>query len=253
MTHFLCKNLLKRSLYAALCFISSSLFSANIPPHTEKGANVSVPSLRQEQKENHNLRIAEEKQQEEQAMSYAYKKEELLAKYPLFAQEGKAEYHFIKEISPNDGFISFTDGSGWSVREKDQYIAKNWVPGQFLEIRPNDASLFSRSDCMYKFYDPIGKTSVQAHLSKGPFKNNFLTKRITYCSHVTQKIVLSDKTTWNIASTSLNTETFRNWMVGDYIIIGTNNWYWYDWFGFWPPQILINVSDNSYITVYPAY
>ena len=180
----------------------------------------------------------------------------LIPKYPYQAQAGTS--HFLKSRPPQGDFIELEDGSGWTVAESDRGTAIGWKPEDaasnpqtFLEIRPNDASFFFRSKCTYKLYNPQSKESVQVNLSQGPKK--MTAKRIIFCNHATQQIVLTDKSTWHVASGMSNNAIFQNWRVGDYVILGTNNWYWYNWLGYWSPHIVVNVSDNSYIPATNLY
>ena len=172
--------------------------------------------------------------------------------YPIQA----TTLHYLKNRPPQGDFIELDDGSGWTVAEGERGTAMGWklptqdaagtiYPQTFLEIRPNDASFFFRYKCTYKLYNNESKESVQVNLSQGPKK--IAAKRIIYCNHATQQIVLNHNSTWQTASGTSNNAIFQNWRVGDYVILGTNNWYWYNWFGSWSPRIVINVSDNSYV------
>lgn len=212
--------------------------------------HVVVPQKTNMQKKQHCAQMKEGKRKQ--------KSVSLIAKGPYYEPLHIGRQR-IKQFPPNGAFIELIDGSGWTVHENDRKILKggDWTPNALVQIQPNDTHFFWRGNCTYKLYNLHSRESVQVELSQGPYTTPPAgmpsAKRISFFDHARQQVVLTDNTAWQIVATPANRAIFQNWQVNDFIIIGANNWYWYNWIGFWPPYILINVSDNSYVVATTPY
>lgn len=145
--------------------------------------------------------------------------------------------HWMIGVSVLGDELNIEDGSVWKISQYDGYKALNWLPQDPLLITQN-TRWFSKYT--YRIINKNTKTSIEANLYRGPLKQGEHTLYITQLFTNQNELVLSDNSYWEISY--FDQFPFRNWMVGDAIIIGHNSG-----FDSAYENILINVNMNHFI------
>jgi hypothetical protein len=147
-------------------------------------------------------------------------------------------YYYIKAIGSGGRTLSTYDESVWEISPYSAYVVNRWGIDTPIIIKLNHR-WFSGYD--YCLYNAVTNESVAADLSLGPFAQNALL--ITGINAYLDKITISNNSTWTYGYWDTNWGTFKNWKVGQAVLIGeTDNW-------LSPHYILINLNESNYIPV----
>lgn len=126
--------------------------------------------------------------------------------------------HSISAVSTIGDSIALEDGSIWDVHPSAKNEVMSWKESDPLLIYPNRAWF---STYKYKISNQVLKTEVEANMTYGPLVNGEFSLQITAIDPLKNEIYLSDSSRWRICSS--DNYLLEQWIVGDYIIVGTNN------------------------------
>jgi hypothetical protein len=162
--------------------------------------------------------------------------------------------HFISEVDPAGSMVSIQDGSGFTVKENQQYIAKTWELNSPIAVKPNSLSLWNKiqgSKPIHKYQLVNLKTnqSVEATLALGPFKNNPSARQILRLDGVTGEIYLNNGSCWKVDLKGTGAEFFKSWKKNHYVILGMND----TWFSLGNQFIMIDVDTDNWLPASRVY
>jgi hypothetical protein len=131
--------------------------------------------------------------------------------------------------------IQLEDGSQWKINSYDATKALNWRTSDPLTITQNNRWFASHD---YRIINANARNAVEATLFRGPFEKGDYTRYIYAIDFERKQVFLTDNTQWAISY--LDTFTFKDWALGDAVIIGTNSGWDAD-----SEALLINVNMNN--------
>ena len=126
--------------------------------------------------------------------------------------------HSISSVSAFGDSLALEDGSIWDVHPSERGVIMNWKESDVLLIYPNRAWF---STYKYKIENTALGTTVYANMTYGPFLNGEFSLRIIAIDPIRNEIYLNDNSRWKICSS--DQYLLNQWVVGDYIIVGSNN------------------------------
>ena len=163
----------------------------------------------------------------------------ILNNYYLIHNAQEYASHFLTHITSQGDLIQIEDGSYWDIPSSDRHVLYNWRAGDVLLITPNP---FFFSFYTYAIQNTSTGTFILANLSIGPIANGVYTHWITGLNQTSGQIVLENGSLWKVCGSDWDMNQFNKWVVGDTLIIGSNDkpYSSYD-------NILINVNLNHYV------
>lgn len=126
--------------------------------------------------------------------------------------------HSISAVSTLGDSVALEDGSIWDVHPSAKNEVLSWKESDPLLIFPNRAWF---STYKYKICNQVLKTEVEANMTYGPLVGGEFSLQIIAIDPVKNEIYLSDNSRWRICSS--DNYLLNEWLVGDYIIVGSNN------------------------------
>lgn len=157
----------------------------------------------------------------------------------LFNSSSIQPIYRIKGIGATGRTLTFDNETIWEISDSNSKTAKNWAIGSYVVIVPNKSWFSSYTYSLENLSD--GRSSVTANLSEGPFKK--YATFITGIDRLSNMISLTDGSLWTINSDSSSLTSFRDWKIGQAVLLGESR----GWFG-WPNgNIVININENNYI------
>lgn len=136
-------------------------------------------------------------------------------------------------------YVRLEDTSIWRIMDADGWATQDWLSTDALHIMTN-RSWFSSP---YRYFLANLNTGVRVRVSPevGP-KLSWSLRRFIYDRNLyTREVILNDGSLWTVSSN--DDEVFSTWLPDDSIVIGVND----DWLSYKRPNILINLSTNSYV------
>ena len=147
--------------------------------------------------------------------------------------------HNICAIALKGNHVDIEDGSRWIVKPGYRNEALSWDETDPIAIVRNDSFIASYFlGYTYKMINTYTKTYIEVKLHLGPLLDNPLTLQVKNINTISDEIVLSDNSYWQIDSS--DSALFNKWLIGDTIIAGTNENP--GWFHRSYKNILINVN-----------
>ena len=143
--------------------------------------------------------------------------------------------HVLNSVSFKGDLIQLMDGSYWDVCRSNSNTMSNWRPGDIILIAPNPY-IFSFST--YSIQNISAGTYVLANLSIQPFVDTPEAHWISAINYANRQVVLENGTVWEIDN-SWDANQLYKWVVGDFVMIGSNDNYYSPY-----ENILINTSLN---------
>ena len=167
--------------------------------------------------------------------SYATEDNKPLIYYPIYC-------HQLTAFTCLGSELELEDGSLWEVNPVDSHKVFLWSTNDPLVIYPVK-NVFSSYN--YKIKNLSAKESdfVEVNMEKASVDTKN-TLKIDSLDYENNEIILSDESTWKVNLWDTN---HKDWLIGDYIIIGLNEASLLSSDKF----ILINTSVNSYIRINP--
>lgn len=129
--------------------------------------------------------------------------------------------HSLSALSALGDSIILEDGSIWSLNARDSDEVLSWKESDPLLIYPNTAWF---SSYKYKIINQVLNTSVEVTLTYGPIIGGDFSLQIIAIDYMKGELFLSDNSRWMICSS--DKYLLSEWLVGDYIIVGSNNSPW---------------------------
>lgn len=160
-----------------------------------------------------------------------------IAKKETYVTTHEGALHRPVSVSLFGDFVELEDGSTFSVRPSDRVHTLNWLVTDTILIAP--PSFWS-----YYQYELINQNTgatVEVDLVAGPIYGGIYTHWIVGIDYYNHRICLEDGSLWDVFY--WHRCAVDNWLVGDTVIIGTND----GWFCDSRPNILINVNLNELI------
>lgn len=148
--------------------------------------------------------------------------------------------HWLTAISiDQDKYsIQLEDGSQWNIQSHDSNKVLSWKTRDPLVITQNNR-WFTKYN--YLIINKNDGSKVEARLFLGPLEESTEARYIVSIDKDLSVISLDDHSHWEISY--LDKSIFKNWLLDDYIIIGTNSNT-----SFWDSDkdaMLINVNMNN--------
>jgi len=134
--------------------------------------------------------------------------------------------------------VEIEDSSLWEVNPADSHKVFLWSSKDPLVFYP-ERNIFSNYN--YKVKNLSTKEIVDLNLKKAPLDTEN-TLKIVSLDYENNEVELSDESTWKV---NLRDTNYKDWLVGDFIIVGLNETSIFSSDKF----ILINTSLNNYARV----
>ena len=154
-----------------------------------------------------------------------------------------AAFHLPIARSWDGEYITIEDGSIWKIWAGDAYLDLNWFMTDTLVII-QDTSFFAVYP--YRIVNQNTGASVAATLYAGPIYGNPYTLQIAAIDTFFNQVYLNDGSVFEISafddSCLVNGNLKYRWMVGDAVVLGSNDGN----FALTRPFIIINVNVNDF-------
>lgn len=163
--------------------------------------------------------------------------------------------HFISEIDPAGSMISIQDGSGFTIKESHQPVARTWDYNTPIAIVPNNLSLWkqffvSKPVHKYQLVNLRTNQSVEATLALGPFKNNPNSRQILRLDPMSGQVHLNNGSCWQLdVKSAACREIFKSWKASHHVILGSND----TWFSIGNQFIVIDVDTDNWLPASRLY
>lgn len=145
----------------------------------------------------------------------------------------------IKSIGASGRTLTFDNETIWEISDSYSSTVKRWAIGSYVVIIPNSSWFSSYTYRLENLSD--NRSSAAANLSEGPFKK--YATFINSIDRLTNMVSLTDGSIWAITSDSSSLTLFRDWKIGQAVLLGESR----GWFG-WPnSNIMININENNYV------
>ena len=138
--------------------------------------------------------------------------------------------------------MELEDGSEWTMRSDQRWIALDWIPGDAILITQSSWWSQAQYGFYYSAYNLRTAQSIDVAASTGPAFGSYYKRSIVSINsyYGEGSLMLDDGSLW-----VLNESTryvWERWYVGDSILIGSNS----DTFGSWSfPNLLINFTCSQ--------
>lgn len=145
-------------------------------------------------------------------------------------------YHSLNSLTGPGDYAKLEDGSIWLVHPYQRSIIKGWAQDHSIFIKPDISCL---SVYRYVFHNYTANQVVKVNYAEAhpPVYANTV-HVIAGIDSNANMIYLEDGSSWYM---NPNDGTFKNWWIGDRMIVGVNN----HWRTAFYPHILINASIKS--------
>lgn len=156
-------------------------------------------------------------------------------------------YRLVVSIGGDGKTVEFDDGSVWVIKGSSQGEARRWAANDAVTIYPIVVNTWWHG-AKYWIFNESTQSYVYADLSLGPIVNGECTNHVITLDLYRGEVLLRDargyENLWQIDLKDLY--KFRNWKIGDAVIIGSNESNRAQWYS--PCKyILINVEENKYV------
>jgi len=153
----------------------------------------------------------------------------------------KGSYHIYSGVSAYGDQVELEDGSLWFVLPAERKKLLEWVVGDPLAILKGDKN----SNYRYRLQNERTNHKIEVELSAAPYLDSFYRLTIKDINKDQKYLLLSDGSKWTLPSNWFEQEVWMKWYIGDTIIIGTNDQFFYSMFR---PDILINITCSATYT-----
>jgi hypothetical protein len=153
----------------------------------------------------------------------------------------KGSYHVYSGISDHADQEQLEDGSLWFVFPAERYKVLEWVAGHPIAILKGDKN----SNYRYRLHNEATNQIIEVELSASPHLDSFYLLTIRDIDKDGRYLLLSDGSKWKLPTNWFEQEVWMKWYIGDIIIIGTNDQFFYSLLR---PDILINITCSATYT-----
>lgn len=148
----------------------------------------------------------------------------------------KGSYHTLAEVYVDQ--IELEDGSMWHVLPSERSLLQDWAISDPLAILKGDR----HSNYRYRIHNERTNDIIEVELSASPYLDSFYRLTIKDINKEQRYVLLSDGSKWNLPTNWFEQEVWLKWYIGDTIVIGTNDQFFYSIFR---PDILINITCSA--------
>ncbi len=154
----------------------------------------------------------------------------------------RGSYHIYSGPPSFADQIELEDGSLWFVFPSErQKVLDKWKLGHPIAILKGDRN----SNYRYRLRNEATYQIVEVELSASPYLDSFYRLTIKDINHDQRYLLLSDGSKWSLPTNWFEQEVWLKWYIGDTIMIGTNDQFFYSLFR---PDILINITCSATYT-----
>jgi hypothetical protein len=148
-------------------------------------------------------------------------------------------YHNVISVSATGDSLCIEDGSVWNTFS-NQTDVTTWHMDDVLVITPN-YNYFFYTNYKFKIINTITNEYVYTNIHLGPYVDNENAHIIHNIIFYENRIVLNNGSVWEVSSYDMKKVAY-NWLVGDGLIIGTNDQNFSSY-----KYILIDVNMNNFV------
>lgn len=153
----------------------------------------------------------------------------------------KGSYHMYSGVSAYADHVELEDGSLWFVLPAERSKTLEWNVGDPVAILKGNKN----SNYRYRLHNERTNHKLEVELSAAPYLDSLYRLTIKDINYDKRYLLLSDGSKWNLPTNWFEQEVWMKWYIGDTIVIGTNDQFFFSMFR---PDILINVTCSATYT-----